>query len=367
MRAAAPPFRPRARARASGAPWPDVLSPHVSSVRQEAIACGAPSTLESALRASLSRGAEETFLSALSSSLASLCGEGAAQVRVRRVRFSSAWPTVLVREGALGDGLGARLWGSSFFLCRVFAAMDPRAMAQETVLELGTGVGLLGCVASLCGASHVVMSDGELGALHVARATMAMHQAKHIDGCDDQQAVKSVQSTDELPWEVADGALRVRRLDWRDDRRRLEANGAAMAHATTCADVPELPADATFTWVVGSELLYDVACAEACAASCARRLAPGGRAHVVGAVRDRAYLAGFLQQARRWHLRTCVRPLDPDEVVADADGRTLGLRRSSDYEGGYVEILMDRRDAPHDWDVALAFQDDDDDDDVAWR
>lgn len=238
-------------------------------------------------------------------------------------------------------------------------------MAQETVLELGTGVGLLGCVASLCGASHVVMSDGETGALHVAQATMALHHAKHDEGCDDERAVERVGSAATLPWEVADGALCVRRLDWRDDRRHLEAREATHvdvdveADATTCTDVPNLPADATFTWVVGSELLYDVPCAEACAASCARRLAPGGRAHVVGAVRDHAYLDGFLQQARRWKLRTCVRALDPDEIAADADGRTLGLRRASEYEGGYVEILMDRRDAPHDWHVAVAFEGDD--------
>uniref|UniRef100_A0A7S3XCD8 Calmodulin-lysine N-methyltransferase n=1 Tax=Picocystis salinarum TaxID=88271 RepID=A0A7S3XCD8_9CHLO len=325
-----------------------------TAYEEEAIACGAPSTLEAALRASLSRGAEEKLLSALSTSLASLCGEGAAQVRVRSVRFSSACPTVLVREGALGDGLGARLWGSSFFLCRVFAATDPRVMAHETVLELGTGVGLLGCVASLCGASHVVMSDGERGALHVARATMALHQAKHRDGCDDERAVASVCAAATLPWEVAEGALCVRRLDWRDDRRRMEAGEAT--HVDADVDVPTLSPDATFTWVVGSELLYDVSCAEACAASCARRLAPGGRAHLVGAVRDRAYLDGFLEQARRWKLRTCVRALDPEEIAADADGRTLGLRRASEYEGGYVEILMDRRDAPHDWHVAIPFE-----------
>eukprot|EP00894_Picocystis_sp_ML_P005493 jgi/Pico_ML_1/56010/g1611.t1 len=329
---------------------------------EEAVACGAPATLEAAMRASLSRGAEERLLSALSASLASLCGEGATQVRVRSVRASTTLPTVLVREGALRDGLGARLWGASFFLCRVLSSMDRREMAQETVLELGTGVGLLGCVAALCGAPHVVMSDGEEGALQVARETMALYQAKQGEGMDDAEAVKAIQRTKELPWEVQDGALCVRRLDWRDDRRRLEAPADVHVHPKeertrmqAHVDAPVLSEDASYSLVIGSELLYDVECAEACAASCARRVSPGGRAHVVGAVRDHQYLAGFLHQAHRWNLRTCVRALDPNAVAADADGRTLGLRQASEYEGGYVEIFLDHRDAPHDWKLDLAF------------
>jgi hypothetical protein len=67
--------------------------------------------------------------------------------------------SVRIREGPLGDGLGARVWAIAHALCRELAGA-PAAVAGLDVLEIGAGTGLCGIVAAKLGARRVVRTGG---------------------------------------------------------------------------------------------------------------------------------------------------------------------------------------------------------------
>lgn len=55
--------------------------------------------------------------------------------------------TVQIQEGALGDGLGARVWLVAHLLARQLAR-TPWLVAGKHVLELGAGCGVVGIAAA---------------------------------------------------------------------------------------------------------------------------------------------------------------------------------------------------------------------------
>lgn len=60
-----------------------------------------------------------------------------------------------IREGPMGDGLGARVWAIAHAFCRELAA-HPETVKGQDVLEIGAGTGLVGIVAAKLGAARVV-------------------------------------------------------------------------------------------------------------------------------------------------------------------------------------------------------------------
>ena len=75
---------------------------------------------------------------------------------------------VLIDEGALRDysqlGLGGRTWPSAATLCR-WLADEGVLDGDESVLELGCGVGAVGCFAAALEARRVTLTDGGSAAL----------------------------------------------------------------------------------------------------------------------------------------------------------------------------------------------------------
>lgn len=63
--------------------------------------------------------------------------------------------TVQIREGPLGDGLGARVWAIAHVLCRELVG-TPSSVQGLDVLEIGAGTGICGIVAAKLGARRVV-------------------------------------------------------------------------------------------------------------------------------------------------------------------------------------------------------------------
>ncbi len=58
------------------------------------------------------------------------------------------------------DGLGLDLWPASALLCEQLLGY-PELIRGRRVLELGSGVGLVGLLAARAGAAHVTLSDND--------------------------------------------------------------------------------------------------------------------------------------------------------------------------------------------------------------
>ncbi len=60
----------------------------------------------------------------------------------------------MIKEGALGDGLGSKVWLMAHVLAREVISY-PQLVRGKRVLEIGAGCGLNGIVAAKCGALEV--------------------------------------------------------------------------------------------------------------------------------------------------------------------------------------------------------------------
>ena len=217
---------------------------------------------------------------------------------------------VRVRELALGRGVGAKLWRAASMLSDVLFA-DPAFVRGQSVLELGAGVGLCGLLAAKLGARTVALTDFEPALLDSLALAARDNRAP------------------------GDAETRVVRCDWREERQRAEAgtedadaadDDELAAAAARGGWLPSLNAGETFDRVVGSDLVYERAHAEALPFVLRARLAkPNGVATLVGAVRDRALLDTLVAGA--------------DALGLDvAESRAAENKNDDWYEGGYVEL-----------------------------
>ena len=217
---------------------------------------------------------------------------------------------VRVRELALGRGVGAKLWRAASMLSDVLFA-DPAFVRGQSVLELGAGVGLCGLLAAKLGAKTVALTDFEPALLDSLALAARDNRAP------------------------GDAETRVVRCDWREERQRAEAgtedadaadDDELAAAAARGGWLPSLRAGETFDRVVGSDLVYERAHAEALPFVLRARLAkPNGVATLVGAVRDRALLDTLVAGA--------------DALGLDvAESRAAENKNDDWYEGGYVEL-----------------------------
>ena len=76
-------------------------------------------------------------------------------------------------SSSLSRFVGSVVWDAAALLCN-FLFLHPSLVCGQTVLDLGTGTGLCGVVASLCGSPHSVLTDievlGSLVSLNVSGA-----------------------------------------------------------------------------------------------------------------------------------------------------------------------------------------------------
>ncbi|KAH8682184.1 putative methyltransferase-domain-containing protein [Xylariales sp. PMI_506] len=115
----------------------------------------------------------ETIWDEASKRLSERCGRAGMGEITRKWPFESqAYPAfeLVVREPPItGDALGLKTWGSSYFLARLLDQIGHRSLSHilgpsednvaPSVLELGSGTGLLGMAAAAIWKTEVLLSD----------------------------------------------------------------------------------------------------------------------------------------------------------------------------------------------------------------
>ncbi|KAL4425856.1 hypothetical protein ABPG75_009872 [Micractinium tetrahymenae] len=117
---------------------------------------------------------DEDLLNDVSDALAACSGLMATSGKTRTFTYGGI--PVVLKEGALGDGTGAKVWTSSHTLCREMAA-HPDIVAGRRVLEIGSGCGGCGILAAKLGAAEVVLTDYSDAVLRNLRDCMYMNAA----------------------------------------------------------------------------------------------------------------------------------------------------------------------------------------------
>lgn len=101
---------------------------------------------------------------------------------------------------------GLQLWPSAFVLGDFLLSCAGRAMVGgRSVLELGCGVGLLGLVAKLAGARHVVLTDADPLVLSLCKHNLQLNHRISAGAADVEGTA------------LATAPIDVRQLDWRDE------------------------------------------------------------------------------------------------------------------------------------------------------
>ncbi|CAG9467859.1 unnamed protein product [Pedinophyceae sp. YPF-701] len=283
-------------------------------------------------------------LDAAAAAIAACSGHAARGSRSATLTFGVAGTAsvdVRITEGALGDGLGMRLWPGAFALCNELCAA--RAwVAGRAVLELGAGTGLAGIVGAKLGAASVCLTDFEAPVLANLAACVRANCAAEEPGPDASD------------WDSP--GMSVRHLDWRAERDAVRSGSAAALERYTTAACPSVEPGATFSRVLAADVLYDMGAARDLPYAVARRMAPGGACLVCGPVRQHRVFEAFVAECRGLGLR--VGWVD----VAGGDTHAYqGVRpRGYDYEGGWKLVGVDHADAPcAEWHRAFDFSRDD--------
>lgn len=188
---------------------------------------------------------QEAVLDALSTIISVCSGPMASGVRLKSISFDDMYE-IIIKEGSLGDGVGAKLWLVARMMCRELI-QHPEHIVDKTVLEIGAGVGACGILAGKIGAHAVVISDyvdqlllnlqealllnfphaesgttlGQPGCTtqHKEEEVLAVSwERKRIDMHTAANTQTMEESVDEKAWTV--GHVGVRFVDWEDSLRQ---------------------------------------------------------------------------------------------------------------------------------------------------
>jgi predicted nicotinamide N-methyase len=174
---------------------------------------------------------DEDLVDAISTIMASCSGPMALGGRVRTLSYGGN--SVTVNEGALGDGVGARVWTVAHTLCQALAAR-PELVKESTVLELGAGCGVCGLLAAKLGASEVVLSDYVDTLLLNLRNVLHMNE---VGSCTTSAAFSFEDglAASESPRGRCDGQAR-KKLNVDDDEERKQMGGDPEDDDSTCSE-----------------------------------------------------------------------------------------------------------------------------------
>ena len=255
---------------------------------------------------------------AVSAVITALAGPGAAPPRTRTV--SVAGTSVVVEEGALAEGLGARLWRAALLLCE--SSLFRPMIKNANVLELGAGVGLSGICAARLEASRVVLTDCEASVLEILDRNCDANR----DAC--------------LPC-----SLEVAYLQWSDDAA-TESTGGNGWEAETPAH-PTLKRDEVFDAVIAADFVYDDAHSDLIPAVLARRMKrPGGVGLLLAAVRQEELLEALLRHMSDHKLEAKATRFQLDEhehpeaTARVNEARAMFTPDERAYQGGFVQICV---------------------------
>eukprot|EP00887_Chlorella_sp_A99_P004659 scaffold4.g4659.t1 len=297
--------------------------------------------------------------------------------------FTYGGHSVAIQEGALGDGVGSKVWTVAHIVCRELAAY-PRAVEGARVLELGAGTGVCGILAAKLGARRVLLTDYTDGVLRnlrdcmhlnapppAPRASAGSEGAKerrgqeHADGGEVAPrggSCGAVAPSSERPWEA--GAMAVRFLDWTDSLEqvgeaapRLGRAIAAASHtsldsldrASNESRAPRVDPGERFDLLLGTDVLYEWPMVDTLAAAVAHRMAPRGRTLLCCAVREgdmfRAFRAATAQLGLRMGL-TAVQPRAEDLASVGVQAEYESLECDDGRAASYVLMALEHAAAP---------------------
>ncbi|KAK3270562.1 hypothetical protein CYMTET_21045 [Cymbomonas tetramitiformis] len=301
---------------------------------------------------------DEELMDAISAAI-SVCGGALSRGSTSR-EFDFLGYKVRIKESSLGDGLGARMWGASYLMCKDLASA-PSLLAGKRVLELGAGVGVCGLLARELGAERVVLTEALFpGVLKNLADSAAFHceAASDLppDTCPGEDApYRTAKGVPCMRWHpdgrgtgthVSPGDLRfdygnvsVRYLDWSEEDDKVTESSLAPGLP------PRLPPDEKFEVILVCDCLYEMEHATWLPLAIASRLAPHGRCHILCPVRYEDMFKAFRSNIRSRGLRVSV------EVAQDSEWDRAGIRGSAEYPGGFTRLRIEWLTSPAtDWD-----------------
>jgi predicted nicotinamide N-methyase len=186
--------------------------------------------------------------------------------RVRTYRFGQG-TRVSILETGLSNGVGAKLWGAALTMSQMLCR-EPDLVRGKDVLELGSGVGLCGLLASKLGAAHVTLTDFEESLLDALDRSVEANDVTNASVCA---------------------------LDWTKELIYEDTQTPNPNHA--------LLTDATFDVLIGSDVLYEPQHVAALPACVARRMKRDGYCILINATRYASMFDDLLAACEKTNLR----------------------------------------------------------------
>jgi len=256
---------------------------------------------------------------------------------------------IRVREGALLDGLGARLWNVSHSLNQHLVD-HPELANGKKVLEIGSGCGSTGIlVAKMSEKNDVYLTDCVPSVLENLRTSCRLNvpqrrgslelecvieqmnddliesttgDGESLDGMDDLVLT-------ETSWDISN--MFIRYFDWQSDTPSNTSPNQStnQIEVSNKGGAPHLE-EYDFDLIVGSEVLYEESHSTLIASVLDRRLKSNGVGLIAGAIREKSIYDAFEKECENRRLETKTLQLDapPDQVA--------------EYEGGIVLITITR-------------------------
>jgi len=215
--------------------------------------------------------------------------------------------------------IATKVWRGALILARALLA-ERELVEERRVLELGCGVGLCGILASLLGASHVVLSDCSWEGLKYVLLNV---------NC--ARSPVKVPLKGSRSWGTAGDPVQIRWHLWETDEPRSPGRGPPRhwSNEARCTfgeegEPPRLEASARFDVVIGADVLYFHQQVAPLAATVGARLAQGGVGLLTLVVRKRDVYISFIDKCEEFGLAVVsntavdVDPLDEHYLEAQA-------------------------------------------------
>lgn len=361
---------------------------------EEATSLNVIATLTSLLKTHHS---DELLLDSISNAIAACSGPMACKGRLQFYTFPSFSNnnnnsiSVTIQEGALGQGVGAKVWSAALVLCQELTDHPSQLVQGKQVLELGSGCGVCGILAAQLGAERVVLTDYADDVLELLKKCMHLNSseekeedavdigndidiledwdpedgstcsdegelfgergggAERTDRDDNDDTVSTQKQKQQQPWEIDN--MEVRFLDWNQSLHNSDSsNGGGLDGVATGTIAPPLlsTSSSLFDVIIGSEVIYERSMADSLPATILNLLKPGGLVLLCCAVRDQGIFDVTLENCRKGGLRVgSVQVTLGGGGEGGRGGSRGGLGRGeSEYEGGVLMIGMDWEGSP---------------------